>query len=114
METSYLSAQAFSGADLLHGPLAMVDHQVPVIAIVPDGVGGRAMNDVLHRLAGRGADVCCIGSADAVAATGLGVTLEPTLEEFHPCWPSFRCNCWPCSWRSGAAKTRMCQEVCPR
>ena len=84
METSYLSAQAFSGADLLHGPLAMIDPQVPVIAIVPDGVGGRAMNDVLHRLAGRGADVCCVGSADAVAATGLGVTLEPTLEELSP------------------------------
>jgi len=25
METSYVSAQAFSGADLMHGPLAMVD-----------------------------------------------------------------------------------------
>ncbi|MGH3724408.1 MAG: SIS domain-containing protein [Mycobacterium sp.] len=84
METSYLSAQAFSGADLLHGPLAMIDPQVPVIAIVPDGVGGRAMDDVLQRLAGRGADVCCIGSADAVAATGLGVTLEPAAEELSP------------------------------
>lgn len=84
METSYLSAQAFSGADLLHGPLAMVDAQVPVIALVPDGAGGRAMNEVLHRLAGRRADVCCVGSADAVAATGLGVTLEPGPEELSP------------------------------
>jgi len=32
METSYLSAQAFSGADLLHGPLAMIDPLVPVLA----------------------------------------------------------------------------------
>ena len=24
METSYVSAQSFSGADLLHGPLAMI------------------------------------------------------------------------------------------
>ena len=38
METSYLSAQAFSGADLLHGPLATVDPQVPVLAISVQGL----------------------------------------------------------------------------
>jgi glucosamine--fructose-6-phosphate aminotransferase (isomerizing) len=40
METCYLSAQAFSGADLLHGPLAMIDPQVPVLAVAADGIGG--------------------------------------------------------------------------
>ncbi len=45
METSYLSAQAFSGADLLHGPLAMIDSGVPVIAVVSPGRGGAAMSD---------------------------------------------------------------------
>jgi glucosamine--fructose-6-phosphate aminotransferase (isomerizing) len=34
METSYLSAQAFSGADLLHGPLAMIEPQVPVLSVI--------------------------------------------------------------------------------
>ena len=57
METAYLSAQAFSAADLLHGPLAMIDPQVPVLAVVADGIGGRAMAPVLPRLAERGADV---------------------------------------------------------
>ena len=46
METSYLSAQAFSGADLLHGPLAMIDPQVPVLTVAADGIGGRAMQQV--------------------------------------------------------------------
>ncbi len=32
METSYVGAQAFSGADLLHGPLAMADPGLPVLA----------------------------------------------------------------------------------
>jgi glutamine---fructose-6-phosphate transaminase (isomerizing) len=40
METSYLSAQAFSGADLLHGPLAVVGTDVPVIAVASPGRGG--------------------------------------------------------------------------
>jgi len=59
METCYLSAHAFSGADLLHGPLAMIDEDRPVLAIAPEGTGGRAMKPVLERLAERGADVCC-------------------------------------------------------
>ena len=40
METSYLAAHAFSGADLLHGPLAMIDEDRPVVAVVPHGVAG--------------------------------------------------------------------------
>lgn len=54
METSYLSAHAFSGADLMHGPLAMVDEDRPVIAILPHGPGGRAPAPVLERLRDRG------------------------------------------------------------
>jgi glucosamine--fructose-6-phosphate aminotransferase (isomerizing) len=62
METCYVCAQAFSGADLLHGPLASVDPQVPVLAVVPEGAGGQAMLQVLARLAERHADVVAIGA----------------------------------------------------
>ena len=51
METSYISAQAFSAADLLHGPLAMIDCGMPVIAVVSPGRGGDAMSAALDRLA---------------------------------------------------------------
>lgn len=54
METSYIPALAYSGAELLHGPLAMVDNISPVIAIVTDGAGGHALRPVLDRLRGRG------------------------------------------------------------
>ncbi|MHA6625290.1 SIS domain-containing protein [Pseudonocardia sichuanensis] len=85
METSYVSAQAFSGADLLHGPLALVDPQVPVFAVVADGVGGAAMGDVLPRLAERNADVCCVGHRGAVAGAAVGFTLpEGAPEELSP------------------------------
>lgn len=40
METSYIPALSYSGADLLHGPLAMVDNISPVIAVVAEGKGG--------------------------------------------------------------------------
>ena len=85
METCYLSAQAFSGADLLHGPLAMIDPQVPVLTVVGAGIGGRAMQPVLPRLAERGADVFCVGTADAVARADVGVVLpEEVTDELSP------------------------------
>jgi glutamine---fructose-6-phosphate transaminase (isomerizing) len=85
METSYVSAQAFSGADLLHGPLALVDPQVPVLAVVAAGVGGTAMGDVLPRLAERNADVCCVGHPGAVAHAAVGFALPAGApEELSP------------------------------
>ena len=82
METSYLSAMAFSGADLLHGPLAMIDRSVPVIAINSPGRGGAAMAPVLERLAELGAHVLEVGPPDGmpIAADGLAEELLPMLE----------------------------------
>lgn len=69
METSYLPALSFSGADLLHGPLALADPDVPVLAVVGAGPGGEAMRDVLARLGERRADVVTVGPADVPGAT---------------------------------------------
>ncbi|WP_412740882.1 SIS domain-containing protein [Krasilnikovia sp. MM14-A1259] len=70
METSYLPALAFSGADLLHGPLAMADPDVPVLAVVGGGPGGQSMKDVVNRLGERRADVVTVGPADVPGAAG--------------------------------------------
>jgi glutamine---fructose-6-phosphate transaminase (isomerizing) len=82
METSYLSAQAFSGADLLHGPLAMIDRSVPVIAVTSPGRGGDAMRPVLERLAVIDAHVLRVGADDGlpIAAQGIVEHLLPILE----------------------------------
>ncbi len=70
METSYLVAHSFSGADLLHGPLAMIARGFPVIAVVPRGPGGRALLPVLTRLRECNADLLVVGDPDAAAAFG--------------------------------------------
>ena len=62
METCYVSAHAYSGADLLHGPLAMLDGEMPVIAVMSDGPGGAAMRAVLPKLRAAGVDLFCIGA----------------------------------------------------
>ncbi|MFJ9841146.1 SIS domain-containing protein [Kitasatospora sp. NPDC101155] len=85
METTYIPATPFSGADLLHGPLAMVDNVSPVIAIVPDGKGGEALQPVLDRLRGRGADLMVIGQQAQVDAASAGFALPAGVpEEVQP------------------------------
>ncbi|MFJ7276187.1 SIS domain-containing protein [Kitasatospora sp. NPDC098663] len=85
METTYIPASPFSGADLLHGPLAMVDNVSPVIAIVPDGKGGEALQPVLDRLRGRGADLVVVGQQAQVDAASAGFALPAGVpEEVQP------------------------------
>ncbi len=85
METAYLVAHAFSAADLLHGPVAMIDRGFPVLAIVPSGGGGQAVVPVIAELRERAADVCVIGNAEAVRAGGRGLELvEAESEELSP------------------------------
>ncbi|KRE42505.1 SIS domain-containing protein [Knoellia sp. Soil729] len=83
METSYLAAHAFSGADLLHGPLAMVDSDRPVLAVVPHGVAGHAMGAVLERLRDRGADLTVVGDAES-AGQVPAIVLPRVAEELSP------------------------------
>ncbi|TDC78174.1 SIS domain-containing protein [Streptomyces hainanensis] len=86
METSYIPALAYSGADLLHGPLAMVDNVSPVIAIVPAGRGGQALRPVLDRLRDRGADLVVVGPAHqaGTASAGFALPTEGVPEELQP------------------------------
>jgi glucosamine--fructose-6-phosphate aminotransferase (isomerizing) len=75
METSYVAAHAFSGADLLHGPMAMIDSDHPVVTVVPSGVGAEAMRPVLERLQERRADVAVFGGQESIALGTVGFEL---------------------------------------
>jgi glucosamine--fructose-6-phosphate aminotransferase (isomerizing) len=80
METSYVGAQAFSGADLLHGPLAMADPGLPVLAVVGNGPGGQAMTEVLERVTERGADLLVIGP-EGVGGKAEHRIVTPSVDE---------------------------------
>jgi glutamine---fructose-6-phosphate transaminase (isomerizing) len=49
METCYIVSERFSSADFLHGPLAIIEKDFPVVLFAPPG---RSFNDIL-KLAGR-------------------------------------------------------------
>lgn len=89
METSYLAAHAFSGADLLHGPMAMIGQDCPVVVIAPPGVGGQLLRPVLARLEERRADTCLVGDAalagdyhftNCVPVASIDETLSPIVQ----------------------------------
>lgn len=80
METSYLPALAFSGADLLHGPLAMTQPDVPVLAMVGNGPGGKSMQDVLIRLREQRADVVTVGPHGVLPVPATDERYAPLLE----------------------------------
>jgi glutamine---fructose-6-phosphate transaminase (isomerizing) len=81
METSYLSAHAYSTADLLHGPVAMLGPDVPLIAVVTPGHGGEASRPVVARLRESGVDVLVVGDGDLpVVTAGVPEELNPVLE----------------------------------
>ena len=83
-ETSYLGARAYSGADLLHGPVAAIDADTGVVAVTSRGRGGEAMRDVVAAVGDRGADVLTVGSAAADMPASARIELPATAEEVAP------------------------------
>jgi len=50
METSYVVAERFSTADFLHGPIAMVDRDLPLFLFGPSGKAWNSLTETLERL----------------------------------------------------------------
>lgn len=80
METSYVGAHAFSAADLLHGPIAMVDSATPVLVVAPAGAGADSMVEAMTRLRERSIDVVSVGTGLGDVAT-FAVALPPLAED---------------------------------
>jgi glucosamine--fructose-6-phosphate aminotransferase (isomerizing) len=64
METCYVLADRFSGADFLHGPIAMVERSFPVFLFTPPGATWPSMKDVLAKLQALKAETLIFASAN--------------------------------------------------
>lgn len=83
-ETSYLGARAYSGADLLHGPIAAIDGATGVIAVTSQGRGGEAMREVIAAVGDRGAEVLAVGSAARDMPAAHRIEVPASAEEVAP------------------------------
>jgi glucosamine--fructose-6-phosphate aminotransferase (isomerizing) len=86
METTYTVTEAFSEADLRHGPMAMIGRDFPVVLIVPPGRAYQSMDSLAKGLAARGADLAVIGAdPDLVSEAAAGFLVPVSCpEELSP------------------------------
>jgi glucosamine--fructose-6-phosphate aminotransferase (isomerizing) len=86
METTYVVAEAFSAADLRHGPIAMIGQDFPVIAIVPPGKVRQGMGSLVENLWERGAEVAVISDDETLTSrAGVGFVVPSSCpEELSP------------------------------
>lgn len=75
-ELTYIIAEPYSSADFQHGPLALVEHGFPVVAVVPEGVLDDELIPFFQQLRERGADLIVVSAREdalALAQTRLPV-----------------------------------------
>lgn len=77
METCYVVAERFSAADLMHGPIAMVEAGFPVFAFAPAGPTWPSISEVLRRVRGIGARAMTLTDFPAAADPGPSLLLPP-------------------------------------
>ena len=71
-ETCYMSAEPYSAADFMHGPLAMIEPNYPVLAFLNHDAAYESTLALLHQISQRGARI--IGFATQPAAEKLPAT----------------------------------------
>ena len=76
-ETSALHAEAYSAAEVLHGPAALVERGFPVLGLICDDAARAGFAATAARLHAQGADVF-------VTAEAAGLTALPAPEPLHP------------------------------
>ncbi len=78
METCYVVAERFSSADLLHGPIAMLEASFPAFLFCPPGVTWTAMCELLQKLQSIRAETLAItDQSNPHVAVAHGITQPP-------------------------------------
>lgn len=77
-ETCGLHAEAYSAAEVLHGPAAIVQANFPVLALAVEDAAQAGVVQTCERLAAQGADVFVTG------ATAKGAVTLPVVTGLHP------------------------------
>jgi glucosamine--fructose-6-phosphate aminotransferase (isomerizing) len=72
-EISYIHAEAYPAGELKHGPLALVDASMPVIAIAPRGALLEKLKSNLQEVRARGGELYVMADEDARMVSGPGV-----------------------------------------
>jgi glucosamine--fructose-6-phosphate aminotransferase (isomerizing) len=72
-EISYIHAEAYPAGELKHGPLALVDAQMPVVAIAPNDALLEKLKSNLQEVRARGGELYVVADLDSHLSPGDGI-----------------------------------------
>ncbi|WP_298669615.1 glutamine--fructose-6-phosphate transaminase (isomerizing) [uncultured Sphingomonas sp.] len=83
-EISYIHAEGYAAGEMKHGPIALIDENVPVIVIAPSGPLFDKTVSNMQEVQARGGKVVLISDYDGVEAAGEGCIATITMPKVHP------------------------------
>jgi glucosamine--fructose-6-phosphate aminotransferase (isomerizing) len=76
-EISYIHAESYPAGELKHGPLALVDASMPVIAVAPNNELLEKLKSNLQEVRARGGELIVFADAQVGMISSAGVTVLP-------------------------------------
>jgi glutamine---fructose-6-phosphate transaminase (isomerizing) len=74
-EISYIHAEAYAAGELKHGPLALIDEQMPVVAVAPNNALLEKLKSNLEEVRARGGQLIVFADFHVPLEDGEGVTV---------------------------------------
>jgi glucosamine--fructose-6-phosphate aminotransferase (isomerizing) len=83
-EISYIHAEAYAAGEMKHGPIALIDESVPIVAIAPHDKLFEKTASNIQEAAARGGKIIAFSDAKGIAQLGTIVSESITLPDVHP------------------------------
>ncbi len=83
-EISYIHAEGYASGEMKHGPIALIDENVPLIVIAPAGPLFEKTVSNMHEAMARGAKVVLISDAEGIAEAGGDAMATIEMPKVHP------------------------------
>jgi len=86
-EISYVHAEGYPAAEMKHGPIALIDENMPVVFIAPrDGVHGKIVSNIeeVKARGGKVIAICTEGDCEIAKLADAAFTIPPTHDLLTP------------------------------
>jgi len=83
-EISYIHAEGYASGEMKHGPIALIDEDVPVIVLAPSGPLFEKTASNMHEVRARGGKVVLISDWEGIADAGDGCEAVIEMPKVHP------------------------------
>src|SRR4051812_14366895 len=83
-EISYIHAEGYAAGEMKHGPIALIDDNVPVIVLAPSGPLFEKTVSNMQEVRARGGRIVLISDARGIAEAGEGCLATIEVPQVHP------------------------------